>query len=114
MKTTDVINYIYKQRETNSEIFNQDIPSLVEIRSKWSGGSHLMDLIINKIEREYREEINIVRIEFEEHKELCSYLRIERAPAFLIMHNGQITEIIKETVSKKNLEIILCNLIGKS
>lgn len=112
MKTTDVINYIYKK--TGNEMFNCEIPALVEIRSKCSGGSHLMDLIINKIEQEYREEINIIRIELEEHKELFNYLGIERAPAFLLINSGQIIEIIKETVSQKNLEKIVCSLIRKS
>jgi thioredoxin-like negative regulator of GroEL len=114
MKTTEVINYIYKHRDAVNEIFNRDIPALVEIRSKWSGGSHLMDLIIYKIEQEYCDEINIVRIELESNKELFDCLEIDRAPALLLINKGQIIEIIKETVSKKNLEKILCNLIRQS
>ena len=114
MNMTDVISYIYNVKNPSSKIFNREIPTLVEINSKWNGGSHLMDIIINKIEQEYREEINIVRIDFETHKELFDYLGINRAPAFLFINNGNIVEIIKETVSKKNLEKILYNLLSGS
>ncbi|MFZ0453820.1 MAG: thioredoxin domain-containing protein [Ignavibacteriaceae bacterium] len=108
---TEVINYICNIKNSVGEIFNRELPTLVEVRSKWSGGSHLMDLIISKIELEYSSVLNIVRIDFEAHKELFNYIGIERAPAFLIINNGNIIDIIKETVSKRSLEKIISNLL---
>jgi len=114
MEMTEVINYICNIKNETSEIFNRELPTLVEIRSEWSGGSHLMDLITSKIELEYYALLNIVRIDFEANKELFNYIGIEKAPAFLIINEGNIIDIIKETVSKKNLEKIINNLLSGS
>ena len=70
-----------------------------------------MDLIVNKIEEEYKEQIKVIRIDLEVHKELLSQFGIESAPAFLLISKGQIIEVIKETLSKKSLEQIIRNLI---
>ena len=114
MEMTEVINYIYNIKNQTNEILDGRLPTLVEVSSKWSGVSHLMDLITGKIELEYNQVINVVRIDFEEHKELCNCIGIERAPAFLMINNGNIIEIIKETVSKKSLEKIITNLLSGS
>jgi thioredoxin-like negative regulator of GroEL len=114
MEMTEVINYINNIKNQINGIFNREVPTLVEVRSNWSGGSHLMDLITNKIELEYSTVLNIVRIDFDAHKELFNHIGIERAPAFLLINNGNIIEIIKETVSKKSLEKIISNLISGS
>lgn len=114
MKMEDVISFIYNEKISGNEIFNLELPSLVEVSSKWNGGSHLMDLIVNKIEEEYREKLNIIRIDLETHIELFSHLGISKAPAFLIINKGNIIEIIKETVSKKSLEKILNKVLSVS
>ena len=111
MEMTEVINNIFNIKNQDSEPFNRELPTLVEIRSNWSGGSHLMDLITGNIELEYNSVLNIVRIDFDTHKELFNYIGIERAPAFLFISNGNIINIIKETVSKKSLEKIISNLL---
>lgn len=86
-------------------------PTLVEVQAKWSGGSHLMDLIITKIEEEFHKQINVIRIDLEIHREFLSQFGIESAPALLILSNGQIIKVIKETLSRKSLEKIVRDLI---
>jgi len=73
-----------------------------------------MDLIVNKIEEEFQEQIKVIRIDLEVHKELLSQFGIENAPAFLLISKGQIIEIIKETLSRKSLEQIVRNLIFRN
>ena len=72
-----------------------------------------MNLIVEKIEKEYHKEINIVRIDFELHKELLNRWGIDGAPAFLFANNGKIIEVIKETLSKRNLEKIIREMYWK-
>jgi thioredoxin-like negative regulator of GroEL len=112
-KMTDLNNYINKDTDMESKIFNYINPTLIEVRAEWSGGSHLMDLIVIKIEQEYHQEINIVRIDFEAHKESLNSLGIDGAPAFLFINKGEIIEIIKETLSRKSLEKIIRKLYQK-
>ncbi|MCW8810519.1 MAG: thioredoxin family protein [Ignavibacteriaceae bacterium] len=110
----DLINYKKNEKRLLTEISTSCNPILVEVRAEWSGGSHLMDLIINKIEEEFRHQIKVVRIDFEVHKELLSQFGIENAPALLLISKGQIIEVIKETLSRKSLEQIVRNLINRN
>ncbi len=48
---TDLNSFINNEKKTISEIFNHNRPTLVTVRSEWSGGSHLMDLIIDRNRR---------------------------------------------------------------
>ena len=107
----DIINYKKNEKRLLNGISTNSKPSLVEVRAEWSGGSHLMDLIVNKIEEEYKEHIKVIRIDLEVHKELLSQFGIESAPAFLLISKGQIIEVIKETLSRKSLEQTIRNLI---
>lgn len=92
-------------------ISTKNKPSLVEVRANWSGDSHIMDLIINKIEEEFQKQIKVIRIDFEINKELLIQFGVESAPAILLIRNGQVVEVIKETLSRKNLKKIVRELI---
>lgn len=78
--------------------------TLVEVRANWSGGSHLMDLIVNRVEKQFDSQIRVVRIDFETHKEILFQFGVEGAPAILLICKGQVVEVINETLSQKNLE----------
>lgn len=107
----DLINYKKNEKRLLAEISANCKPALVVVQACWSGGSHLMDLIVNKIEEEFLDQIKVIRIDLDVHKELLSQFGIESVPAFLLISKGQIIEIIKETLSRKSLEQIVRNLI---
>jgi len=93
-----------KEKQLLVKMHTNNKPAMVEVRAEWSGGSHLMDLIINKIEDEFQNQLRVVRIDFETHKELLSQFGVDSAPAVLFISRGQVVEVIKETLSRKNLE----------
>lgn len=107
----DLINYKKNEKRLLAEISTNCKPALVVVQACWSGGSHLMDLIVNKIEGEFQDQIKVIRIDLDVYKELLSQFGIESVPAFLLISKGQIVEIIKETLSRKSLEQIVRNLI---
>ena len=110
----DLINYKKNEKRLLAEISTNRKPALVVVQACWSGGSHLMDLIVNKIEEEFQEQIKVLRIDLDVHKELLSQFGIESVPAILLISKGQIIEIIKETLSRKSLEQIVRNLIFRN
>jgi len=110
----DLINYKKNEKRLLAEISTNCKPALVVVQACWSGGSHLMDLIVNKIEEEFQEQIKVLRIDLDVHKELLSQFGIESVPAILLISKGQIIEIIKETLSRKSLEQIVRNLIFRN
>jgi len=111
---TDLINYRNNEKKLLTEISNNSKPTLVEVRAEWSGGSHLMDLIVNKIGEEFRKEVRIVRIDFEVHKELLNQFGVVSAPALLLISKGQLIEVIKETLSRRRLEKIVRDLVTRN
>jgi hypothetical protein len=78
-------------------------PTLIEIHAGWSGESHLMDFIIKEIEEQFRENLNIMKIDFDDYGEWLDQLGIKNPPAFLFIKNGEVIEIICEILPKKNL-----------
>ena len=87
---------------------------LVEVRAKWSGGSHLMDLIVNKLEEQFQTQLRVVRLDFETYRELLIHFGVEGAPAILFINKGQVVEVINETLSQKNLENLIHSHIYQS
>ncbi|MDX1700090.1 MAG: thioredoxin family protein [Melioribacteraceae bacterium] len=92
--------------------FQNQTLALVEVRADWSGCSHLMDLMVNKIEEQFNGQIKVVRINFDTNQRLLGEFGVENAPAILFIKNGQVIEIIKNTLSQKDLENIVNNLIA--
>jgi thioredoxin-like negative regulator of GroEL len=93
-----------KDKQKMTKISNNQKLTLIEVRANWSGGSHLMDLIVNRIEEQFREQIRVLRIDFEIHKEFLLQFGVENAPAVLFISKGQVVEVISEILSQKNLE----------
>ena len=107
----DLLNNNENENKLLDVISTKNKPAVVEVRAKWSGDSHIMDLIINKIEEEFLKQIKVIRIDFEINKELLSQFGVESAPAVLLICKGQVVEVIKETLSRKNLKKLVRDLI---
>ena len=95
-----------------AEILNNQKLTLVEVRANWSGGSHLMDLIVNRVKEEFNDRIRVVRLDFEIYKKLLNQFGVDSAPTVLLINKGQIVEVIKETLSQKKMEAIVWNHIS--
>lgn len=89
-------------------------PAIVLVKAEWSGASHIMDMILNKIEEEFSHKIKIIRIDLESHKDLLRSFGVESVPAILLINKGQIVEVLKETLSQKTLQNVIQNLIHNS
>ena len=96
------------------EIPSNHKPTLVEVQTKWSGESHLMELIINKIEQDFQDQVKVLRIDFEVNRELLILFGVESAPAVLFISRGQIVEVIKKTLSRKKLKQLVRDFIIKN
>ena len=110
----NIINNSAEEKKLFNEISANCKPAIVLVEAEWSGGSHIMSLILNKIEEKFKNQINVIRINFEIHKELLRSFGIETVPALLLISKGQIVEVIKETLSQKTLEQVIKNLIFRS
>ena len=110
----DIINNSAAEKKLFNEISVNCKPAIVLVKAEWSGGSHIMNLILNKIEEKFKNQINVIRINLDIHKELLRSFGIESVPALLLISKGQIVEVIKETLSQKTLEQVIQNLIYRS
>ena len=110
----DLLKQDKKEKKLIDKISINCKPAIVLVKAEWSGASHIMDMILNKIEAEFRQKISIIRIDFEIHKELLYSFGVENVPAILLINKGQIVEVIKETLSQKTLQQVIQNFIQRS
>jgi len=107
----EIINHSAKEKKLVKAISVNCKPAVVFVKAEWSGASHIMDMILNKIEEKFQNQVKIIRIELDTHKELLHSFGIENVPALILINKGQIVEVIKETMSQKALQLIIQNLI---
>ena len=97
----DLFKQDIKEKKLIDKISINCKPAVVLVKAEWSGESHIMDMILNKIEEEFRNKIKIIRIDLDNHKDLLYSFGIESVPALLLINKGQIVEVIKKTLSQK-------------
>lgn len=110
----DLFKQDIKEKKLIDKISINCKPAVVLVKAEWSGESHIMDMILNKIEEEFRNKIKIIRIDLDNHKDLLYSFGIESVPALLLINKGQIVEVIKKTLSQKTLQQVIQNLIHSS
>jgi len=110
----DLFKQDIKEKKLIDKISINCKPAVVLVKAEWSGASHIMDMILNKIEEEFRNKIKIIRIDLDNHKDLLYSFGIESVPALLLINKGQIVEVIKKTLSQKTLQQVIQNLIHSS
>jgi thioredoxin 1 len=93
------------------ELLKMKKPMLIEIRADWCGGSHIIAPIIAKIENEYNNRVKIVRVNYESHKNFLLEFGVVNVPTVLLMIDGQVLKKINGTISRRNLEILVKELL---
>ena len=105
------LNQKYSNNSLFKDIFNSNEALLIEIGAEWSGGSHLIAPILDKIEVEFNDRIKILKVEYDAHKEFLSEIGIECIPSIILVKDGIILEKISGTTSQKNLTRLVKNLV---
>lgn len=86
------------------EVKYSEIPVLVEFYAVWCGKCAMMEAAVNHIEKRYRGEWKVGRVDIEECPELASEYEIDIVPTFVIFLNGEIVGAMSGVIEEDLLE----------
>lgn len=82
-------------KEINKATFDQDIQEgavLLDFYSKNCGPCKMLAFILNDIDKEFSEDIEIIKIDFEEHSDLVEKYNVEGYPTLIMLKDGEEVE----------------------
>jgi thioredoxin 1 len=94
------------------EIINNHSIILCEVRADWCGGSHIIAPVIKKIEDEFNNEIKVVRVAYDTHKEFLYKFNVNSIPVVLLIKDGKLVNKIDGTISRENLKNLILELLN--
>ncbi|MUG97390.1 thiol reductase thioredoxin [Scytonema sp. UIC 10036] len=92
-----------KQQFQNFEelLSSSNLPTLVVFESPQCGPSHLIDVCLEQVHNQMKEQLVIVRIDSEKYSELASKYQVHPLPTLLLFKNGEIVARIEEEQTEK-------------
>jgi thioredoxin 1 len=96
------------------DLISSSKPMLIEVKADWCGGSHIIAPIIKKIEQDFGNRIMIERIDYESNKSFLLDCGIENVPSIMLVKDGKIYKLINGTLSKRNLEKLINELLSNN
>ena len=76
------------------KVLQEKKKSLVEFQTNWSGGSHLITPLLEKLADHYRDHLKFYCIDADEEKELSMEYNIRKLPTLLFFNRGQVVDRI--------------------
>ncbi|MFM1524799.1 MULTISPECIES: thioredoxin family protein [Helcococcus] len=79
-------------KEVERASFEQDVkngPVLLDFYSKTCGPCKMLSFMLNDMEKEYGEKVSIIKIDFEENKDLVEEYKVEGYPTLIMLKDGE-------------------------
>lgn len=89
------------------EAIQQKKPILVDFFGSHCGACQTMAPILEILESEYRNEIQFLKINVEEHPMIAAAFQVRSVPALILFQQGKILWRKSGLVSKKELDVLL-------
>jgi thioredoxin 1 len=94
------------------ELVNSHSKIILEVRADWCGDSHIITPIIKKIEDEFNNDIKVVRVAYDTHKEFLHKLNVNSIPVVLLIKDGKMANKIDGTISRADLKNLVQDLLN--
>lgn len=101
------------EQNFESEVFESDIPVVVEFYAKWCGACKKLMPIIDELSSENVGMMKFGILEVDENPNLASEYGIDSIPRLLVFHKGKIVKDIVGYHSKNELKEILTEVCNK-
>ena len=101
------------EQNFESEVFESDIPVVVDFYAKWCGACKKLSPIINELSIENDGMLKFGKVEVDENPNLASEYGIDSIPRLLVFHKGKIVKDIVGYHSKDELKEILTEVCNK-
>ncbi|MGB5850450.1 MAG: thioredoxin family protein [Ignavibacteriaceae bacterium] len=84
----------------------------VEVKTDWNGCTHINAPVIKKIENDFKDIIEVYRIDLEDNKNSLIETCFESTPSVLFIKDGIVIKTLNGTFSRKSVEKILLDLLS--
>ena len=85
-------------------VLKSEIPVMVEVSARWSGGTHIIKPILYRIIDKYSGLMKFCNMNYDNNKNMVQQFGVTKLPAILIFINGQLEDVIIGAISYKELE----------
>ena len=90
-----------------SDIINSDKAVLVDFSAEWCGPCKMMVPILKEVKGMLGDEVTIIKVDVDMHKELASHYEIRGVPTLMIFKNSNVLWRQSGVVPAKQLESII-------
>lgn len=99
--------------ETNKEWkFEGDKPALIDFYADWCGPCKMVAPVLEELSEEYKDQINIYKINTESEQELAAAFGIQSIPSLLFIPMGEKPQMAMGALPKQQLEQAIKDVLG--
>ncbi len=91
------------KEQWEQEVTNSDKPVFVDFWATWCGPCSIVAPIVEELAKEYEGEVNFVKVDVDQNKELASKYNILSIPTLAIFRNGQVVSQVAGVASKESI-----------
>ncbi len=91
------------KEQWEQEVINSDKPVFVDFWATWCGPCQMVSPIIEELAKEYEDEVNFVKVDVDQNKELASKYNILSIPTLAIFRNGLVVAQAAGAGSKESI-----------
>ncbi|MFK7808216.1 MAG: thioredoxin family protein [Saprospiraceae bacterium] len=78
-----------------TKIVKEKQPSVLVFGANWSGNSEMMDSLMERVSKEFEEDINFYKVDIEEQEDISAFLGVFNVPTTIMIKDGEVKEFIK-------------------
>ena len=76
----------------DAEVFDSDIPVLVELWASWCPPCKMMDPVMTSLEKEFEGKVKVCKINIDKNPKTSDKFDVKGVPTFLVVKAGKVIE----------------------
>ncbi len=103
---------VLTERNFGTEVLNNDKLSLVDFWAPWCGPCQAVGPIVEELAEEYKEKLNVGKVNVDENRELAMQYGIVSIPTLIFFRDGKVADTVIGAVPKQMLEDKILSLLS--
>lgn len=89
--------------ENFNKLINEEKPVLVDFYATWCGPCKTLAPVLEEIQEEFKNELNVIKIDVDENPELAAQFHIKSVPTLMVFKEGNILNLMKGFMGKQKI-----------